>query len=369
MGNKENMFSEFPKTTEKDWIEKVEKDLKGRAFQELFWQIDEGLEVAPFYHSKEVLTGVPTNKQSSNRWEIGETIFVKNPKSANGQLLNALANGVNAPRFVIDGLLDETQLSVLFDKVELSFISVHFLIKNAKSALPFLQNFYKYLSKKSSTIAEINGSVNLSGEEQLLDLINFSTAKLPNFKVLTINLEYAAPADLSKSLARTISKAYNLLAVLHEAGVDLKTINHQLQFSVSVGNSYFVEIAKIRALKILWANVLEAYGLKTATAPTIEAQLSPNTFGDDTNTNMIRATAQAMSAALGGVNRLTVILSDTDESSEFSRRIARNVQHLLMMESFMDRVIDPAKGSYYIEQLTEKIAETAWLEFQKNSAK
>ena len=172
-------------------------------------------------------------------------------------------------------------------------------------------------------------------------------------------------------MAQAIAKCCEYLAVLNEKGIPPKTTNNYLQFSVPVGKSYFIEIAKIRALKVLWANILEAFGVENARIPEIEAHLSPSAFGDHANTNMIRATSQAMSAVLGGVNRLTVLPSDANitESTDFSRRIARNVQHLLTMESFLDRVIDPAKGSYYIETLTEKIAEYAWSDFQKMEAK
>ena len=112
---------------------------------------------------------------------------------------------------------------------------------------------------------------------------------------------------------------------------------------------------------------MKAHELKNIEIPAIEAHFSNTDFVTDPNTNMIRATTQAMSVVLGGVNRLTVLPSDAieGEPTDFSRRIARNVQHLLTMESFMDRVVDPAKGSYYIEKLTEKIAEAAWSEFQR----
>ncbi len=367
MSNKENLFKEFPEITEAAWIEKVEKDLKGRTFEELFWDIDEDLSVAPFYYSNESLPNVPTNKTKTNSWEIGEDIFVENPKDANLQLLNALANGVNAPRLIIENQLDKTQMAALFQDVKLSYISVHFLLKQANSSFSTLKIFYNYLAEKNINTNKIKGSINHKDDDQVAELIQFAIEKLPNFKILTINIEDSNPADISKSLAQAIAKGNNCLAQLHEKEIVLNTAINHLQFSVLVGKSYFLEMAKIRALKILWANILEAYGSKNSITPAIEAHISSTPFGDDPNTNMIRSTTQAMSAVLGGINRLTVLPSDAKqgESTDFSRRIARNVQHLLMMESFLDRVVDPTKGSYYIEKLTEKIAEIAWSEFQK----
>ena len=256
---------------------------------------------------------------------------------------------------------------IVFENVGLSFISIHFWIKKKGLAVSILNNFHAYLLKNSIDPKQIKGSINHHDGDQLSALINLVKNKLPNFKIYTANLEGTIAAEIPNALARAILDGSNYLAKSDDLGIEIKQANKHLQFSVSVGTSYFLEIAKIRALKILWANVLEAYGLKSAEMPVIEAHLSDTVFGDDPNTNMIRSTTQAMSAVLGGVNRLTVLPSDikTGKTTDFSKRIARNVQHLLMMESFMDRVVDPAKGSYYIEKLTEKIAEAAWSEIQK----
>ena len=151
-----------------------------------------------------------------------------------------------------------------------------------------------------------------------------------------------------------------------EFELERKLTPSNIQFSIAIGKSYFVEIAKIRALKILWANVLKAYGWE-ATSPSIEAHLSPSCQSDNPYQNMIAATTQAMSAVLGGVDRLTILPANaaTEKADDFTRRIARNVQHLLKMEAYFDRVIDPAAGSYYIEQLTEQLAKQAWKVIQQ----
>ena len=366
MDDKENLFKEFPEITEAEWIEKVEKDLKGKSFEDLFWKLNEDIEIAPFYYSNDLNPSVPNNKSTSNIWEIGEDIFVNDPKLANKQLLIALENGINAPRLVLNSSLDEVQMATIFENIELNFISIHFFIKKPDSSSLTLAAFFNYLLKSNIDSTKIHGSIN-HNENQILELAKFVIEKLPNFKINTLEVEAADPRNISKSLAQAISKGNEYLALLNKNGVDPKTTNDHLQFSVSVGTSYFAEIAKISALKILWENVMEAYAVKNVRIPDVEAHLSKNTFGNDPNTNIIRATTQAMSAVLGGVNRLTVLPSNANisEVNDFSKRIARNVQHILMMESFFDRVIDTSKGSYYIEKLTEKIAETAWIEFQK----
>ncbi|MCB0640340.1 MAG: hypothetical protein KDC44_01815, partial [Phaeodactylibacter sp.] len=141
-------------------------------------------------------------------------------------------------------------------------------------------------------------------------------------------------------------------------------LHEHFNFQIAVGGSYFLEIAKIRAFRLLWAHVMEAYDIEDA-LPGIEIHTSLHTQGEDRNTNMIRSSSQAMSAVLGGCDRLLVYPSDQVHGTPdaFTRRIARNLQHILKMESHLDWVIDPAAGSYYIEQLTEQLAERAWATF------
>ncbi|MBK9488574.1 MAG: hypothetical protein IPO07_07135 [Haliscomenobacter sp.] len=129
-----------------------------------------------------------------------------------------------------------------------------------------------------------------------------------------------------------------------------------------------MEIAKLRALRLLWQNVLKAYGVQTS-ALEIAAHFAPASQDEHPNTNLIRAATQAMSAVIGGANQLYVLPSNAslhESPTPFTRRIARNVQHLLRLESHLDKVIDPAAGSYYIEKLTEELAHKAWAIFQQN---
>ena len=144
---------------------------------------------------------------------------------------------------------------------------------------------------------------------------------------------------------------------------DIITARGRVCHTVQIGSSYFVEIAKLRAFKLLWGNVLTAYNA-VPTLPRLFATTSPLKANDDVNIHKIQATTQAMSAVMAGIETLTVAPS---EPNDFGRRIARNVQHLLSLESYLDRVADPAAGSYYIEKLTEQLAEAAWAEFQKQT--
>ena len=169
-----------------------------------------------------------------------------------------------------------------------------------------------------------------------------------------------AKEESAEVLAHGLLQAYELLDT---TPIDQRVaVLDRLMIRVAIGASYFVEIAKLRALSILWANLAKAYGLEQG-LPDLEVVLAEASHDKNENTNMIRSTTQAMSAIIGGANRL-IVRSASKECNTFTRRIARNVQHLLKMESYLDRVVDPAAGSYYIEALTTQLAQKAWDIFQ-----
>ena len=153
---------------------------------------------------------------------------------------------------------------------------------------------------------------------------------------------------------------------MNSNGLSVANFYSQIQFSITLGDSYFLNIAKIRALKLLWQQVLSAWNIQQNSISNIEVHLTTITQTEDENYNKIKSTAQAMAAVIGGANRLYIYPSDEfkdDLGTPFAQRIALNIQHLLQLESYLDRVIDPAAGSYYIENLTDLLAKNAWKRF------
>ena len=166
-----------------------------------------------------------------------------------------------------------------------------------------------------------------------------------------------------QELTKTTQRLIEVMEIARLSGLDLSHFAKHLQVRVQVGTSYFLEIGKIRALKHLMANALRDLSIEGGTLPGIDAYLAPQAYSEDIHTNKIRATCMAMSAVIAGVDRLTVLPSDGEEGAkadDFSRRVARNVQHVLMLESHLDHVVDPAAGSYYLENLTQQLAVKAW---------
>ncbi|MCB0638992.1 MAG: hypothetical protein KDC54_20325, partial [Lewinella sp.] len=166
-------------------------------------------------------------------------------------------------------------------------------------------------------------------------------------------------------------KGAEYLAQMEARGVAPAVTNAHMQFSVAVSTSYFLEIAKLRALRVLWANVLAGYGLTDVPLPKVAVHQAMESQEGDVHTNMIKAATQAMAAATGGADLLFIVPANharREPSTPFTRRIARNVQHLLQLESRFTNVIDPAAGSYYLEKVTTTLAEKAWARFQQVEA-
>jgi|AntRauTorckE5430_2_1112549.scaffolds.fasta_scaffold13827_2 methylmalonyl-CoA mutase len=377
-----NLLEDFPAVDKAAWVAKVEKDLKGKPLKDLFWHLGENLEVAPFYHPEDMqgqATAPLLAGRRGNDWEIGEYINVyKAPSNANIELLEGLKGGVQAPLFRLFQPLDEDRLRQLLDGVAPEMVTLnfseHYTEKQPSRLFSLLQNWYQ---EKGIAGTEANFTIDFDPIldfttppiEQLADLIRTCAAEWPGVCSLQINAKtfHGGPEQTVEELALTMAKGAEYLALLTETGLDAAVINQHMQFGIAISKSYFVEIAKFRALRLLWSNVLKGYGVK-GKQPFVVGHFSQESQDEDPNGNIIRASTQAMSAVIGGVDRLYVLPSNRGQQkpdTSFSRRIARNLQHLLKMESHLDQVIDPGAGSYYIEKLTRQIAVQAWARFRE----
>ena len=357
-----NLFAEFSPATKQDWLAKIEKELKGRPFEELLWQLGELGVIEPFYIKEDVSQNAPIKMPIDCK--IGEITFVENAKEANAQLLEGLTNGVNAPGIVFKRNPQIKTWEALFNEVQADWISTNFYWENAnwKDWNSILKEFQEYNESKGKTLTEINGAIHFHPKKEdytsLVNDLKHWEATFPFFKFITIDGKpnWEGTEQVVSELTTIIKNGIGVLDQLTDAGLDAKTIADNLQFSICVGTSYFVEIAKLRALHLLWANVLKAYEVQVDRVH-IDVEFASETQDENPNTNLIKATTMAMVAHIGGAARLTVTPA---HQNDFGRRIARNVQHLLTMESHFDKVNDPSAGSYYIEKLTQKMVEKVW---------
>jgi len=394
--NKSQLFTEFPPVSKQQWEEKIKQDLKGADYnRKLVWKTDEGFDVQPYYVKDDLDTlkhldvlpdrfpFVRGNKKLSNDWYVRQDIVVNNLKEANKKALDVLMKGVNSLGFIFDNSFEPTQETILqttenifADAVELNFK----FEKNAHNVVGIVTELAK---KFNRNLDHIYGSVDIDpiGEmvlngkflyppEDIFDIAKImieDAEYLPNFKVLTIsgNNYHNSGSTIVQELAFSLAHATNYLTQLTERGLSIDKIAPRIKFRFAVGSNYFIEIAKLRAARLLWAHIVKAYGSSKADIGEMEIHVCSSDWNKtiyDPYVNMLRTTTESMSSIIGGANSLTVSPFDSvfKDPNEFSERIARNQQLLLKEESYLDKVADPAAGSYYIEKLTDSIATEAW---------
>lgn len=377
----DDLFAEFPLVGKADWLRQIAQDLKDKPLEDLNWRLPNGLVVSPFVHADDFETPPAPLSEQPNQWEICEDVTVSDPVAANRQAMDALEGGAEGLCFWLDSPPSSEAFGRMLEGVQLDFIGLHFagqaVADNPGMVLWMLENLAR---QRGIPTAQLRGSLaydpvptsRVVDWRYLADLLVFAKEKFPQFKIINISLSptlegAGLPAEgASGGLGFRNANLY--LEKLSERGISAAEVAASIQFSVELGKSYFLEIARLRAFTLVWLNVLNAWELPLQ-MPSMAARFQPQAYADDLHTNMIRATTMAMSAVLGGAGRLTVLPYDAGRETlakyppAFARRIARNVQHLLKMESSLGEISDPAAGSYYVEALTRQLAEAAWGEF------
>ena len=393
--NKEKLFSDFPSVSTEAWMEKVTADLKGADFEKkLVWRTNEGFNVKPFYR-REDLDGLKTtdalpgefpylrgNKKDDNSWLIRQDIRVEDPAEANAKALDILNRGVDSLGFSVKAKqLDETYLETLLKDICAECVELNFSTCQGH-VVELAQMLVAYFKKHGYDLAKLRGSIAYDPLGKMLSkgkertslaetgkaLLEVS-AELPGYQVLGVDASLLcnAGAYIYQELGYALAWGNEYLNVLSEAGVPAKVVAKNIKFNFGVSSNYFMEIAKFRAARMLWADIVEQYlaegDCKCAAKMHIHAETSKfNLTLFDSYVNLLRTQTEAMSAALAGVDSMTVLPFDSayEAPTEFSERLARNQQLLLREESHFDKVVDPAGGSYYIENLTASIAAQAW---------
>ncbi|MFY7829834.1 MAG: methylmalonyl-CoA mutase family protein [Flectobacillus sp.] len=384
-----SLFEEFQPHSKEVWKNQAIKDLKGKDFEQtLIWQAEGDLRIEPFY-SPEDLSSLPADLiQSAQKntaiasWHNREKIIFSTEKETNQLILEAIEWGADS--VIID--FEEKNITTinfkqLLHQIKLSEVYVFFKVQNQSlQLLETLASLIPYQMKggvQDDYLATWMHTGELSKDSTTL--LAHSIRKVqnhPQFKTLLVSGEvfHNAGANSVQEIAFTLANALEYIDQLTEAGLSLEEILHKLEFGLAIGTDYFIEIAKIRALRYLWQKVLsEGYAFDKAnefpamitayTSSYFDAALTPNT-------NMLRATTEAMSAIIGGADALVLhAYNSTFEQEEgFGKRIARNISTILKEESYLDKVNDASAGSYYIEHLTFELAQKALILLQKVAA-
>ncbi len=392
---REKLFAEFPPVPTDKWEEVIAADLKGADYErKLVWRTGEGFNVRPYYRA-ENLEGIRflgsqagefpyvRGTHPHNRWHVHQTVTVCCPAEANAEALKLLDAGVDSLGFRIEkeeftaAELDTLLAGIRIPAVELVFggrksadIAELVLDKIERMGLApeevhmafAIDPLVKGLAAKGCFCSP-DGAKCFARIAALVE----RTKGYKHVRIVTVAAETFgnAGSTIVEELAFALSAGNEYLVRLTDAGIAAEAAARKLRFAFSVTSNYFMEIAKLRAARMLWANIVKGYGPEKECACKMQIHAETSRWNQtvyDPYVNMLRGTTEAMSAAIGGVHSLEVTPFDAsfESPTEFSKRIARNVELLLKHESHFDQVVDPAGGSYYIENLTQSIAAEAW---------
>ena len=363
----QRLFEDFTPVSREEWEAKALKDLRGKTLQDLTSTTRDGIEIKPFYTEANVK---PQPQKPKTGWDVIQEILVMNEAEANAQALDALNRGANGLLFYMN---PEVDFNVLLAEISLPHIAMHFV--SEENGREVLLRLLAYAEKSESDINTWNFTINKDCfenalrtgnyfetlEEDLADLQEMVDADIDGFKSVCINanIYHNSGATVAEELAIALAQGHEYLTKL-----EIKDAS-KFWFNFAIGPNYFEQIAKFRAFRRVWNNVLTQYGIETTPTSLYAETGSRNKTIFDSHVNLLRTTTEAMSAVLGGADQVCIKPFDTTYNpTSFGERIARNQQLLLEYESYFSKINDPAAGAYFIENLTEEIAQKAWSIFQ-----
>ncbi len=391
--NKEKLFDQFPPVTTDEWRAKVDADLKGVPFEKkLVWRTNEGFNVQPMYRAEDIADMKTTDSlpgefpyvrgtRTDNDWLTRQEIIADSVEEANAKALDAISKGVNSLGFKLPkNSLGKADLENLLKGIDLKTIEIN--ISTCPNHCVELATALVEVVKAAGAAEEFRGSIDynpLRGSlrhgreldaaaiaEQAKELLAV-VKDVPALRVLAVDsvMLNSAGAYIYQEMGYALAWGASWLTLLTDAGVDAKEIGCRIKFNMGISSNYFMEIAKFRAARMLWAQIVEQYNPSCKCACKMNVHAATSRFNQtvfDAHVNLLRSQTESMSAALAGVDSITTVPFDASYKTPdaFSERIARNQQFLLKEESHLDKVVDPAGGSYYVETLTVSLANEAW---------
>lgn len=360
-----NLFEDLEPISSKQWKQKIQFELKGADYNEtLIWNSPEDIKVKPFYHQDE-FTKAAAIKTKVSEFKICQNIFVFDIEKSVERALDTLKRGAESLRFTIEN--DSIAIEKLLEKLPIENVSIYFNFKFF--SIDFVKKINAIVQQKKA-IAYYNldpigqlakdGNWFTTKDKNNFDSLNLLSTAIPDSSIISINatLYQNAGANMVQQLAYGLAHAneyFNRIPVISQAIV----------FEVNVGTNYFFEIAKLRAMRLLFNLVAKEYN-HNLECHLLVSPTKRNKTIYDYNINMLRTTTECMSAIIGGANAIANLPYDSlyHKDNEFGDRIARNQLLILKNESYFDKVNNPADGSYYIETLTAQLAEKALVLFK-----
>jgi len=418
------LFDEFPKPTYEQWREQIEKSLKGASFEEkLITKTYEGISLQPLYRQEDIeqlphLSALPGSAPyvrgtealgyQTKPWDVCQELAYTSAKEFNAAAKHDLARGQTMLHVALDkatlagtdpdraqpddvglgglSLSSMADVSQAFEDIDLSEIPV--LAQTGAVGLPLLSMLFAHMRNQKQEVKKLRGCIGMdplgvlaregtlpvslkTAYDTMAHVTSWVKERIPSLQTILVQGHpyHDGGGNAVQELAFAIATGVEYLRELDARGVSIDDAAMRMRFSFSIGSNFFMEIAKLRAARLLWAKVVHAFGgSEEAQKMIIHARTSAWTKTVyDPYVNMLRSTAEAFAGIVGGVNSLHV--SPFDEAirpaDEFSRRIARNTQLILEQEAHLSKVADPAGGSWYIESLTDSLAKKSWELFQE----
>ena len=395
MANNEKLFDMFSPTSTEDWVAKITVDLKGADFdKKLVWRTNEGFNVRPFYR-REDLKGLAhmgtlpgqfpyvRGTRDNNDWLIRQQIQGNTPEEINNEARLATDRGVDSIGIKLANDVTVKDLEVILKDIDLKKVELNVSCCMGH-AVKVAEVLVEYIKSKGLE-KEFKGSIDFNPFKRLIKhgvdfpkdikdeaLSLYSVVKdVEGMKCFAVDsyLLNNAGAYITQETGYALAWGAEWMTILTDAGMQPCEVANRIKFNMGISSNYFMEIAKFRAARMLWAEIVKAYGSEDdcckMTVHAITSQFNQTIY--DAHVNLLRSMTETMSAALAGVDSIETLPFDLQfkNPDEFSERIARNQQLLLREESHLNKVIDPAGGSYYIENLTASIAKVSWELFNK----
>ena len=391
---KERLFSEFSPVSTENWKNKIVEDLKGADYdKKMIWKTGEGFNVNPFYRKEDLPEGCTVaapgefpytrGNRGCNNWLIRQSIDVPTAEEANAKAKKMIGDGVTSVLFRVHGkMVTPEYIPTLLDGIDAEKVELNFNVCVGKVKV-FAAQLAEYFKERGFDLETVRGAIEYDpiGKELLAgkviedypsvikELVT-TLEELPKYRCVAVNSAKLcdAGAYITQELAYALAWGNEYMNAATEAGIAAGKAAKSIKFNMGISSNFFMEIAKFRAARMLWARIVEQYNpeCKCACKMMIHAETSRfNLTLFDSYVNMLRTQTEAMSAAIAGVEAITVTPYDSvyETPTEFAERIAKNQQLILKHESHLDKVADPAGGSYYIESLTASIAAEAWKQF------
>ncbi|MES2851920.1 MAG: methylmalonyl-CoA mutase subunit beta [Bacteroidota bacterium] len=353
-----NLFDDFNPISSKQWKQKIQFELNGADYNEtLVWNSPEDIQVKPFYHKDEFSKAFSVTTKATN-FKICQNIFVYDIEKSIERALDSLSRGADSLRFTIEN--ESIDVTNLLEQLPLEKVIVYFNL--GFISIDFVKKIDAFAKKNNTTIfcnldpigqLAKDGNWFTTKEKNNFETLNLLSTATPSVSLISINaaLYQNAGANMVQQIAYSLGHA-------NEYFNRVEAINKPIVFEVAVGTNYFFEIAKLRALRLLFNLIAKEYN-HNLDCNIIVSPTKRNKTLYDYNVNMLRTTTECMSAIIGGADAIANLPYDAlyHKDNEFGDRIARNQLLILKNESYFDKVNNPADGSYYIENLTNQLAE------------